>query len=437
MCGLPFKAVLAAARAGGPQGNNVDDQERLNQANTHVVKAILDAAQDRAIVASRDIYDERGIKLLAHNMPITPVLQQRLLGLRLKQPLETSLRFEAGLDKNRLRKAFAWLMESGHGLAQPLRTWAKEVDAQITSLPLDPVAQFLLSTVQANNPAAFEHAVQAMALAGAMSVRSGASPGDLRLAMVAGLLHDIGELYLDPTLVAAGDVLDLPSYRQLVTHPRLGEQLLVSLAHYPLTLTRAIAEHHERLDGSGYPNQATGDRLSPLGRMLCVVEATLGMLAISGQAWGRASFALRVIPGEFDGHWTGLVAGAAAEQARSGQRVDSAALDQAWAGLTRSSQHMQAAVALASRMETSTRPLVRESALAAGHLLERLRAGWNDMGLWAGAPVDGPGLQEVVMADAELRYRLGRLERNCLWHVAALEVDDLAELAPLWASLAG
>ena len=415
--------------------HTVDDKEHLNQVNTHVLNAILDAAKDRVIVASRDIHDERGIKLLAHHMPITPVLQQRLLSIPLRYPLETSLRFEAGLDKNLLRKAFARWMESGHALVGPLRPWAREVDAQITSLPLDPVAFFLMSTVQASKPQTFEHAIQAMALAGAMSVRSGASPGDIRLAMLGGLLHDIGELYLDPALIGVGDVLDLPQYRQLVLHPRRGEQLLVSLAHYPLALTRAVAEHHERLDGSGYPARLAGDKLSPLGRLLAVVEATLGMLNLSQPGWVRASFALRVVPGEFDGHWLGLVSGAAADPARDGQRVDSAVLDQAWAGLSRSNQRMQAASALARGLADSERAQVRAAAQSAGRLLDKLRAGWNDMGLWAGALADGASPQEVVMADEELRYRLLRLERNCLWHAADMDAQDHAALAPLWASL--
>lgn len=414
----------------------MDDKEHPNQVNAHVLNAILDTAQDRAIVASRDIYDERGIKLLAQHMPITPVLQQRLLALQLKHPLETSLRFEAAPDKGQLRKAFARLMDSGHPLVPPLRTWAREVDTQITSLPLDPVAHFLMSMVQVTSPSAFEHAIQAMALAGAMAVRAGANPGDLRQAMLAGLLHDIGEIYLDPALIGMGDALDLRQFRKVVTHPRRGEQLLVSLGHYPLALTRAVAEHHERLDGSGYPASLAGDKLSPLGRMLCVVEATLGMLALPGQGWARASFALRSTPGEFDGHWMGLVTDAAAEPPAGGQRVDGTVIGQASAGLSRASRRMHAAATVAAQLADHQSPQVRAVALAAAHLLDRLRAGWNDMGLWADAPVDAQGQLEVVMAEDELRYRLSRLERNCLWHVASLDADELDALAPLWACLA-
>ncbi len=77
----------------------MDDTAQPNQVNAQVLNAILDTVRDRAVVASRDIHDERGIKLLAQHTPITPVLQQRLLSLQLRHPLESSLRFEAAPDK--------------------------------------------------------------------------------------------------------------------------------------------------------------------------------------------------------------------------------------------------------------------------------------------------------------------------------------------------
>lgn len=414
----------------------MDDTAQPNQVNAQVLNAILDTVRDRAVVASRDIHDERGIKLLAQHTPITPVLQQRLLSLQLRHPLESSLRFEAAPDKGQLRRAFSTLMDSDHALVPALRAWALAVDAQITSLPLDPVAHFLMSMVQTTSPQSFAHAIQAMALAGAMSARAGGNPGDMRQAMLAGLLHDIGEIYLAPALIGADDALGLDQFRQQVAHPRRGEQLLASLGHYPLALTRAIAEHHERLDGSGYPAGLAGDKVSSLGRQLCVVEATLGMLAPPGRGWARAGFALRSIPGEFDGHWMGLVTDAAADLLVGGHRVESTVIERVSAGLSRANRRMRAASAVAAQLADSPRPLVREVALAAARLLERLQAGWNDMGLWADVPVDGQGLLEVVMAEDELRYRLSRLERNCLWHVATLLPDDLDALAPLWASLA-
>ena len=103
------------------RGNNMEDKEHLNQVNVHVLNAILEAARGRAVLASRDIYDDNGMKLLAQGKPMAPALQERLLERRLKLPLETSLRFESGLDKVQLRRAFVELLDSGHVLVRPLR----------------------------------------------------------------------------------------------------------------------------------------------------------------------------------------------------------------------------------------------------------------------------------------------------------------------------
>jgi hypothetical protein len=97
---------------------------------------------------------------------------------------------------------------------------------------------------------------------------------------------------------------------------------------------------------------------------------------------------------------------------------------------------MQASASVAALLADSPRPRVRAVALAAVHLLGRLRTGWNGMGLWGEVPADAQSQRELVMAEDELRYRLSRLERNCLWHVASLDADDMDALAPLWASLA-
>ena len=86
-------------------------KDHPNHFNVHVLNAILEAARGRAVLASRDIYDDNGMKLLAQGKPMTPALQERLLEHRLKLPLETSLRFESGLDKMQLRQAFVDLLK--------------------------------------------------------------------------------------------------------------------------------------------------------------------------------------------------------------------------------------------------------------------------------------------------------------------------------------
>jgi HD-GYP domain-containing protein (c-di-GMP phosphodiesterase class II) len=71
--------------------------------------------------------------------------------------------------------------------------------------------------------------------------------------------------------------LDFVSYQQLVVHPHVGQLLLSQLTNYPARRWRApMAEHHERLDGSGYPHALQARRVSPLGRLLAVTEGGAG-----------------------------------------------------------------------------------------------------------------------------------------------------------------
>ena len=98
--------------------------------------------------------------------------------------------------------------------------------------------------------------------------------------------------------------LDLIGHKHLVVHPRVAQMLLDTSTDYPKPIGRAIGEHHERLDGSGYPARLRKDALSPLGRLLAVVEVTMGILRDGHAPLTRASFALSVVPGEFDTLWT-------------------------------------------------------------------------------------------------------------------------------------
>ncbi len=412
--------------------------EVLKLANPHAVAAIAQAGELRSIVASQDIVDERGVKLLARNQTVSTALQQRLLERKLKQPLEACLRAEDGVTTHQLFEALTAFLDSDDPWAPLARQNATALRHEVQHLPLHSVAQLLLTTAQATQPARFDHAIRAMAMAGAMFASEIDERYGLRLALLGGLLHDIGEMYVQPSASGADDALSLPGYRALAVHPRVGEMVLGTLTDYPPALCRAIGEHHERLDGSGYPARRTREHLSVHGRLLAVVEAALGVMAAREAPCARADMALRLVPEEFDPAWSSRVS-AAASQAPD----DTAALvDAAAPGLLDRLGELDRcmlrgrsqAVAL---VDTARSPRVGEIAARALHLLDRLRDGWNAAGLWSppGADAAPAELAEAVVAEQELAYRLQRLARDCLWVEEGLQPEEAASLAPLWASV--
>ncbi|MGY4831433.1 HD-GYP domain-containing protein [Sphaerotilaceae bacterium SBD11-9] len=408
--------------------NRSTQPQNFTTANPHALAVILQASETQAIIASRDIFDISGTKLWARDQPVSQALQRKLLDRQLRQPLETCLQAEHGVTAHTLVESLTALLERDGTLSLLLRPHGARLLREATQLPLHSVVQLLLTVGRAARPESFEHAVQAMALNGVLALAHGAGAPELRLAMLCGLLHDLGEIYIAPEHgeADAERTLDFQSYKHLVVHPHVGQLLLQQLTDYPAALARAVGEHHERLDGSGYPHCLQREQISAQGRQLAVTEAVLGSLRSQGATLARASVALRVVPGEFDLRWVGAVSAAgrlqpplqptmaAGETAKRLALLD-ASMHTAHVGI----------VALASVAQSQA---LMDALTLAQQLLARLRIGWNASGLWIDGAEAAQDAAEVQAVEQELRLRLRGIHRAILLHAGKLPAGDLNSL---------
>jgi len=400
----------------------------FSTANPHALATILEASQTRSIIASRDIFDVSGTKLWARDQPVSQALQRKLLDRQLRHPLESCLYAEGGVTSRTLVQAVEALLERDGPLATLLAPCAGKVVHATTHLPLHAVAQLLLTAGQASRPDSFEHAVQAMALAGALALAHGGDMRQLRLAMLCGLLHDLGEMYIAPEYgeTDAERTLDFQSYQHLVVHPHVGRLLVEQLTNYPIEVARAIAEHHERLDGTGYPHCLQRDQVSPLGRLTAVADNALAVLRGERAHVARASVALRVVPGEFDLGWVGAFAAAAREQPAQPAGLSVEAIRARLARLDAALQGAQ--FSLSTLMLAAETPALKEAFGLAQHLLQRLRTGWNASGLWSADGVQAQDAAEVEAVEDELRYRLRAIRRATQLRAGDLPAADAERL---------
>jgi hypothetical protein len=97
--------------------------------------------------------------------------------------------------------------------------------------------------------------------------------------VLAGLLHDVGMLRVDPDLLNHGGLCDHEKRRTVEGHAAAGaERILTGLPGLG-EVAEAVAAHHERCDGTGYPAERTGDEISPLGRLLAAADVYAAMCA--------------------------------------------------------------------------------------------------------------------------------------------------------------
>jgi hypothetical protein len=128
-------------------------------------------------------------------------------------------------------------------------------------------------------------------------------PGDaaaLDDLIVASIFHDIGELYIDPALhVSRTTPLTPEEWRQMAAHPTIGHAVLKNMGCLAPAVARLVLEHHERLDGGGYPQGLGHNRISEGGHVLAVAEALSQFVGRHAEPFAYAEIALKIIPGEF------------------------------------------------------------------------------------------------------------------------------------------
>jgi hypothetical protein len=206
----------------------------------------------------------------------------------------------------------------------------------------------------------------------------------------------------------------------------VGSLLLKQLTDYPAEVVRAVAEHHERMDGSGFPHCLLGDQVSPLGRLLAITESTLATLADNHAELSRASIALRVVPGEFDLRWVGLISQVVREQPPTEAHCRA---DELKARLvTLSAVVDSASDAAAALLHEAVSDDLKGALALTEHLLNRLRRGLTTTGLWHDDPVNTVNAAEVEAVEGELRFRLRRIERAVRLHAGLLTDQDTQRL---------
>lgn len=136
---------------------------------------------------------------------------------------------------------------------------------------LDLVARAFARIIDAKSPFTYKHSEGVAKVAVAMSKRMGLEGEELRDQMRAGLLHDIGKLGVSSRILDKPDALTEKEFDKVKEHPKLSREILCRVAPFRNIVERC-ANHHERLDGSGYPRGISAEELDQPSRILAVAD---------------------------------------------------------------------------------------------------------------------------------------------------------------------
>ena len=134
----------------------------------------------------------------------------------------------------------------------------------------------LSHAVEARDPYTAGHQRRTTVLAEAIAGELGLSPEKIECLHMAGLVHDIGKISIPAEILSKPAKPTRLEYALLKTHAQRGYEILKS-ADFPWPLAEIVQQHHERMDGSGYPRGLRGDQIFVESRILAVADTMEAM----------------------------------------------------------------------------------------------------------------------------------------------------------------
>jgi putative nucleotidyltransferase with HDIG domain len=121
------------------------------------------------------------------------------------------------------------------------------------------------------------HAANVAALAVRIARELGLEKDDVEVLGLAAAVHDVGKLEVEAAIITKPSALNAEEWGSMRRHPSVGADLLQE-CEVPPAVAAIVRSHHERWDGSGYPDGLSGDAI-PLGaRIVAVADAYCAML---------------------------------------------------------------------------------------------------------------------------------------------------------------
>ena len=136
--------------------------------------------------------------------------------------------------------------------------------------------QAMAQTVEVRDPYTAGHQRRVADLARAIATKMGLTSDQIDGIRMAGAIHDIGKISVPAEILSKPGVLTPIEFSLIKTHSQIGYEILKDI-EFPWDIAQMVLQHHERMDGSGYPNGLSGEHILLEARILAVADVVEAM----------------------------------------------------------------------------------------------------------------------------------------------------------------
>lgn len=217
--------------------------------------------------------------------PEASVLQQRAEHYRLDLERDKSERVEKAKEQRRqiqrTEKAFEQSMVQVRNImskinSRPLQAVdeAKEMISQIADIIVnaDALVLHMISQAGKEQESLYYHVLNVAMLSMLLAKDLGFTAEQIKLIGLGGLFHDLGKLKVPTQILRKAEKLNSAEANFLKLHPKYGVDLIQLTESFPDAAISIIAQHHELLDGSGYPAGLKAEQIDKMAKVVAVIN---------------------------------------------------------------------------------------------------------------------------------------------------------------------
>ena len=151
------------------------------------------------------------------------------------------------------------------------RTSALQTSVGKLRKALDGIINAMAFTVEMRDPYTGGHQQRVAALSVAIAKELGLSQDRINGLRMAAMIHDMGKISIPGEILSKPGPLNEIEFSLIKAHPKVGYDILKSI-DFPWPIAQMVLQHHERMDGSGYPSSLRGEEILLEARVLSVAD---------------------------------------------------------------------------------------------------------------------------------------------------------------------
>jgi len=191
---------------------------------------------------------------------------------RLPTSMQSELRRAASICGQAKDAVFSMFNEVRMGKAVDAVSANGLVEEISSSVMRNPGALISLARLKTADDYTYMHSVAVCALMVALARQIGLSEAHTRSAGMAGLLHDLGKAAIPMTVLNKPGKLTDEEFAVVKHHPVAGYEMLKEGGSVEAAVLDACLHHHEKMDGTGYPDKLQGDKISLIAKMAAICD---------------------------------------------------------------------------------------------------------------------------------------------------------------------